>query len=120
MALVMALVDSAIVDVALPSIARSLDIPPAQAIWVLNVDPLAIVVSLFPLSVLGQVVPFRKVFLRGIALFVLASISSTQSGAARLSAEGSGWCDRRNAGSCSAGRPDIWGYVGGDAFCDDG
>jgi MFS transporter, DHA2 family, multidrug resistance protein len=74
LALLMAVVDSAIANVALPTIARDLHTAAATSIWVVNAYQLAIVVSLLPLAALGEIVTFRRVFLAGLLLFVLASI----------------------------------------------
>ena len=51
-ALVMAVLDGAIANVALPTIARELGAAPDQSIWVVNGFQLAVVVSLLPLAVL--------------------------------------------------------------------
>jgi len=74
LALLMAVVDGSIANVALPSIARDLHAAPASAIWIVNAYQLAIVVSLLPLAALGEIVTFRRVFQAGLVLFVLASI----------------------------------------------
>jgi DHA2 family multidrug resistance protein-like MFS transporter len=75
LALMMAVVDSSIANVALPAIARDLHAPAAQSIWIVNAYQLAIVISLLPLAALGEILTFRRVFLSGLLLFVLASIA---------------------------------------------
>ena len=74
LALVMAVLDGAIANVALPTIARDLGAEPAEAIWVVNAYQLTIVVSLLPLAALGAVVTYRRVFLTGVVLFTAASL----------------------------------------------
>ncbi|MBX9700142.1 MAG: MFS transporter [Acetobacteraceae bacterium] len=59
--------------VALPGIARSLDISPATATWLLNAYQLTVVTTLLPLASLGESIGFRRVFLFGFGLFALAS-----------------------------------------------
>jgi DHA2 family multidrug resistance protein-like MFS transporter len=73
-ALTMAVLDGAIANVALPTIARELSAAPDEAIWVVNGFQLAVVVSLLPLAALGEMVGYRRIFLGGIVLFTLASL----------------------------------------------
>ena len=72
--LVMAVMDGAIANVALPTIARDLDASPAFSIWIVNGYQLAITISLLPLSSLGEIVGYRRIYLAGLALFTLASV----------------------------------------------
>ena len=51
-----------IVNVALPTIARDLAIPPASSIWIVNAFLLAVTVSLLPLSALGDTIGYRRVY----------------------------------------------------------
>ena len=57
--------DSAMINVALPGIARSLGITPAAATWLLNAYQLTVVTTLLPLASLGEKLGFRPVFLAG-------------------------------------------------------
>jgi DHA2 family multidrug resistance protein-like MFS transporter len=72
--LVMAVVDGAIANVALPTIARNLDASPAFSIWIVNGYQLAITISLLPLASLGEIIGYRRVYLAGLLLFTLASL----------------------------------------------
>jgi MFS transporter, DHA2 family, multidrug resistance protein len=72
--LVMAVVDGAIANVALPTIARDLDASPAFSIWIVNGYQLAITISLLPLASLGEIIGYRRVYLAGLLLFTLASL----------------------------------------------
>ncbi len=74
LALLMAVMDSAIANVALPTIARDLDASPAFSIWIVNGYQLAITISLLPLAALGEIIGYRRVYLAGLALFTLASL----------------------------------------------
>ena len=74
-ALMMALLDSSIVNVALPTIARSLRVSDGQSIWVVNAYQLAVIVALLPLASLGEIVGFRRVHATGLVLFTMASIA---------------------------------------------
>jgi DHA2 family multidrug resistance protein-like MFS transporter len=71
--IIMSVVDGAIANVALPTIARDLDASPAFSIWIVNGYQLAITISLLPLAALGEIVGYRRVYLAGLALFTLAS-----------------------------------------------
>lgn len=73
-ALTMAVLDGAIANVALPSIARALSATPDQAIWIVNGFQLAVVVSLLPLAALGEMIGYRRIFLGGLVVFTLASV----------------------------------------------
>jgi MFS transporter, DHA2 family, multidrug resistance protein len=72
--IVMAVLDGAIANVALPTIARDLDASPAFSIWIVNGYQLAITVSLLPLASLGEIIGYRRVYLAGLGLFTLASL----------------------------------------------
>ena len=74
LALLMAVVDSSIANVALPAIATQLHTAPATSIWIVNAYQLVIAVLLLPLAALGEIVTFRRVFLLGLLVFVLASV----------------------------------------------
>ena len=70
----MAVMDGAIANVALPTIAKDLDASPAFSIWIVNGYQLAITISLLPLSSLGEIVGYRRIYLAGLALFTVASV----------------------------------------------
>jgi DHA2 family multidrug resistance protein-like MFS transporter len=72
--IVMAVMDGAIANVALPTIAQDLHASPAFSIWVVNGYQLAITISLLPLASLGEIVGYRRVYLAGLLLFTLASL----------------------------------------------
>ncbi|WP_242076535.1 MFS transporter [Brevundimonas diminuta] len=71
----LAVLDGAIANVALPSIARDLQASSAASIWIVNAYQIAIVVALLPLASLGEMVGYRRVSQAGLAVFTLASIA---------------------------------------------
>src|ERR1700733_12811642 len=71
----LAVIDSAIANVALPTIASDLHTDPALSIWIVNGYQLAITISLLPLSSLGDILGYRRVYLSGLALFTIASLA---------------------------------------------
>ena len=77
--LIMAVMDGAIANVALPTIARDLHASPTFSIWIINGYQLAITISLLPLASLGEIVGYRRVYLTGLLLFTLASLFCTLS-----------------------------------------
>ncbi len=72
--LTLAVLDSAIANVALPTIARDLKASAAGSIWVVNAYQLAITISLLPLASLGDRIGYRRVYMAGLALFTVASL----------------------------------------------
>ncbi|AMO49924.1 yebQ-like protein [Enterobacter sp. FY-07] len=70
----MAVLDGAIANVALPTIARDLHASPASSIWIVNAYQIAIVVSLLTLSFLGDMFGYRRVYQCGLVLFTLTSL----------------------------------------------
>ncbi len=70
----LSVLDGAIANVALPSLARELRIGPADSIWIVNAYQLAIMVSLLTFSALGDRVGYRRIYIGGLALFTLASV----------------------------------------------
>ncbi|CAN5423410.1 MFS transporter [soil metagenome] len=75
LAITMAVLDSAIANVALPTISADLNASPAASIWVINAYQIAIVIALLPLASLGEIVGFRRVYQVGLVVFVIASIA---------------------------------------------
>jgi DHA2 family multidrug resistance protein-like MFS transporter len=71
----LAVIDSAIANVALPTIASDLKTDPALSIWIVNGYQLAITISLLPLSSLGDILGYRRVYLGGLILFTVASLA---------------------------------------------
>ncbi|MEM5472846.1 MFS transporter [Hoeflea sp. AS60] len=80
MALVLVVLDGAIANVALPSIAISLGAHPSDTVWVVSSYQLAVLVALLPCGALGEIYGPRRVFLIGVALFTLASTACALAG----------------------------------------
>jgi DHA2 family multidrug resistance protein-like MFS transporter len=72
-AIVLAVLDGAIANVALPTIATALHVSPAASIWVVTGYQLALVMALLPCAALGESIGYRRVFVGGVVLFTLAS-----------------------------------------------
>jgi len=69
----MSVIDGAIANVALPTIAIDLKASPSFSIWIVNGYQLAITISLLPLAALGEIFGYRRVYIAGLTLFTLAS-----------------------------------------------
>jgi DHA2 family multidrug resistance protein-like MFS transporter len=76
----LAVLDSAIANVALPTIARDLHASAAASIWVVNAYQLSITISLLPLASLGDRIGYRHVYTAGLVLFTAASLGCALSG----------------------------------------
>ncbi|MBV9725300.1 MAG: MFS transporter [Gammaproteobacteria bacterium] len=74
LAITMSVLDSTIVNIALPTIARDFRATSAASIWVINAYQLAILLVLLPFASLGEIVGYRRVSQAGLALFTLASL----------------------------------------------
>jgi DHA2 family multidrug resistance protein-like MFS transporter len=72
--LTLAVLDGAIANVALPTIARDLDASPAASIWVVNAYQLAVTISLLPLASIGDIYGYRRVYQYGLIVFTIASL----------------------------------------------
>jgi DHA2 family multidrug resistance protein-like MFS transporter len=73
MGVMLSTLDTAIANVALPTIAADLHSPAAAAIWVINAYQLAVVATMLPFAALGDGIGPRRVFLGGLVLFTAAS-----------------------------------------------
>lgn len=70
----MAVLDGAIANVALPTIATDLHASPASSIWIVNAYQIAIVVSLLSLSFLGDMFGYHWIYKCGLVVFLLSSL----------------------------------------------
>ena len=75
LAIMMAVLDGTIANVALPTIARDLNATPADSVWVVNAFQLVITVLMLPLASLGEIVGYRRVYRIGLAVFTLSSLA---------------------------------------------
>ncbi len=73
LAIIMSVLDSTIVNVALPTVARDFSASAAASIWVVNAYQLVILMLLLPLASLGEIVGYRRVSQAGLAVFTLGS-----------------------------------------------
>ncbi|MHA7684922.1 MFS transporter [Cupriavidus sp. PET2-C1] len=72
--LIMAVLDGSIANIALPSISRELAADPSSTIWVVNAYQLTVTVCLLPLSSLGDILGYKRVYRGGLAIFLAGSL----------------------------------------------
>lgn len=72
----MLVVDNAIATVALPTIARSLEISSASAVVIVTVYQVVMLMSLLPFSALGDRLGHRRMYQGGQVVFLIASLGS--------------------------------------------
>ena len=71
----LAVLDGSVANVALPTIAGEFQASPSMSIWIVNAYQLAVVISLLPLSALGEIYGYRRIYIGGLALFSVASLA---------------------------------------------
>ena len=73
-ALAMAVLDTSIANVALPTLSSELRATASESIWVINAYQLASVAVLLPLAACSEQLGYRRVYLTGMVVFTLASV----------------------------------------------
>jgi MFS transporter, DHA2 family, multidrug resistance protein len=71
----LSVLDSTILNLALPDITRHFGASASSAVWVINAYQLATLALLLPCAHLGERVGYRRVYLVGLAVFTLASVA---------------------------------------------
>jgi MFS transporter, DHA2 family, multidrug resistance protein len=71
--------DSVIANIALPTITTILHTSPADSVWIVNAYQLSIIMTLLPLSSLGDRVGYARIYVVGLALFTFASLMCAMS-----------------------------------------
>lgn len=75
LAISMAVLDSAIANIALPTIAAELHAAPALSVWVINAYQLTITMLLLPLAALGDRIGHARVYIPALGLFIAGSLA---------------------------------------------
>ena len=73
-AMALVVLDAAIANVALPTIAGSLQVTPAMSVWVVTAYQCALLMALLPCAALGEALGYRRVFIGGVLVFTAASV----------------------------------------------
>jgi MFS transporter, DHA2 family, multidrug resistance protein len=69
----LAVLDSSVVNLALPGMVRDLHSTPSGAVWIVNAYQLATLVLLLPLATLGDRVGYKRIYIAGVVVFTIAS-----------------------------------------------
>ncbi len=75
----MAVVDTTMINLALPSIADDLAISSAHAVWVTNLFQIVCAAFLLVFAAVSELISRRRLYVAGLALFVLASLGAALS-----------------------------------------
>lgn len=69
----LAVLDSSVVNLALPGMVRDLHSTASGAVWIVNAYQLATLVLLLPLATLGDRVGYKRIYIAGVVVFTIAS-----------------------------------------------
>lgn len=69
-------VDTSITNIALPTIAKDLQVSPSAAIWIVNAYMITIIATLLPFSALAERLGFRRMFRIGVGIFMTGAVGS--------------------------------------------
>src|SRR5690554_7410156 len=75
----MAVVDTTMINIALPSIAASLEVPASRAVWVTNLFQISCAAFLLVFAALSQLFSRRRIYVAGVGVFTLASLGAALS-----------------------------------------
>lgn len=78
-AMVLVVLDTATVNVALPSLAKSLHVTAGSAVAVVTAYQLGLVMALLPTAAFGESLGYRRVFKTGVIVFAVASVGCSLS-----------------------------------------
>jgi DHA2 family multidrug resistance protein-like MFS transporter len=84
LALSMAVLDSSIANVALPTIASELGASAATSVWVINAYQLTITILLLPLAAMGDKIGYKCIYIPGLVIFTVGSVACALSGGLSL------------------------------------
>ena len=69
----LAVLDTSVVNLALPTLAHEFGGPPARAVWIVNAYQLAVLTLLLPFATLGDKLGYRRVYMGGIVIMLIGS-----------------------------------------------
>ncbi len=73
LSVLLSVLDYAVANVALPTIARDIHTSPSSSIWVVNAYQLASLIALMPVASLGEILGAARLCRAGLAVFIVAS-----------------------------------------------
>ena len=72
-AIMMGVLDGTVMNVALPTLSEEFHVTPSNIIWVVNAYQLVVTMMLLGFAAIGDVFGYKRVFLCGVSVFVMAS-----------------------------------------------
>lgn len=75
----LAVIDTTMINIALPSIARDLNVSPSRAVWVLSLFQVVCAATLLVCASLSELISRRWLYMAGLALFTVASLGASLS-----------------------------------------
>lgn len=72
--LFMAVMVGTVCNVALPDIGRELGVSSSDSIWIVNAFQLVVMMTILPFAQWGELVGYKKVYLRGMYVFMIGSV----------------------------------------------
>jgi DHA2 family multidrug resistance protein-like MFS transporter len=75
----LSVLDSSVVNLALPGMVRDLHSTASGAVWIVNAYQLATLVLLLPLATLGDRLGYKRIYLCGVVVFTIASALASAS-----------------------------------------
>jgi DHA2 family multidrug resistance protein-like MFS transporter len=77
--IVMAVLDGAIVNIALPTIAQAYAVSAAESVWVLNAYQLALASAVLPAATLGEMLGPKRFYVMGLLVFACGALAAALS-----------------------------------------
>lgn len=71
----LAVMDTTIVNIALPTMAKALNLTNADSIWIVNSYQVAIIMTLLAMSAAGEIYSYKRTYQVGMALFTISSLA---------------------------------------------
>ena len=72
-AIMMGVLDGTVMNVALPTLSKDFNVSPSDSIWITNSYQLIVTMMLLGFAAIGDVFGYKRVFLCGVSIFVMAS-----------------------------------------------
>ncbi|WP_197053292.1 MFS transporter [Litchfieldella xinjiangensis] len=73
----LSVIDTTMINIALPSIARDLEVPASRAVWVLSIFQIVCAATLLLFASLSELLSRRRLYMAGLAVFTLASLGAS-------------------------------------------
>ena len=72
-AIMMGVLDGTVMNVALPTLSKDFNVSPSDSIWITNSYQLIVTMMLLGFAAIGDVFGYKRIFLCGVSIFVMAS-----------------------------------------------